>query len=140
MINIGHQFVKYGLSLLRGKFAVNTKAKDDVDALIEGTTQTGVVNSFLLADSGVLDSESGAPTRVKDGYSAVVNNELVISDGDTLIIEGTVTVQNENSIVSNQIPVSSNAQGAIGEIAYDDNYMYVCINENTWKRTPLSVW
>jgi hypothetical protein len=35
-------------------------------------------------------------------------------------------------------PNSSQSNGKIGEIAFDDEYFYVCIELNTWKRIPLT--
>jgi hypothetical protein len=140
MINIGHQFVKYGLSLLKGKFAVNTKARDDVDAIVEGTAQIGTVNTFLIADTNVLSSVSGTPNVVKGGHSAVSNNELIIADGETLIVEGTVTIKNENSVATVPVPTSAISPGVIGEIAIDDTHFYICTNVNVWKRSSLGTW
>lgn len=37
-------------------------------------------------------------------------------------------------------PPSANGNGQPGEIAWDANYMYVCVATNTWKRSPLSSW
>jgi len=37
-------------------------------------------------------------------------------------------------------PSSSSDVGIPGQTAYDDNYLYVCTDSNTWKRTALSDW
>lgn len=37
-------------------------------------------------------------------------------------------------------PLSTNSTGTEGEIAYDSNYLYVCVSNNTWKRTILATW
>jgi hypothetical protein len=37
-------------------------------------------------------------------------------------------------------PASSSATGVVGQIAWDDNYVYVCTATNTWKRAGLSTW
>jgi hypothetical protein len=37
-------------------------------------------------------------------------------------------------------PASASATGAIGEICWDANYVYVCTATNTWKRSALSAW
>ena len=37
-------------------------------------------------------------------------------------------------------PTSSGATGTQGEIAWDANYVYVCVATNTWKRAALSTW
>jgi len=37
-------------------------------------------------------------------------------------------------------PASAGATGAVGEICWDANYIYVCTTTNTWKRAALSTW
>lgn len=37
-------------------------------------------------------------------------------------------------------PVSASATGVVGQIALDANYIYVCVNTNTWKRVALTTW
>lgn len=37
-------------------------------------------------------------------------------------------------------PSSSSAYGRSGTITWDENYVYVCVGENSWKRTLLSSW
>lgn len=37
-------------------------------------------------------------------------------------------------------PANATATGDPGEIAWDANYMYVCVAANTWKRSPLATW
>lgn len=37
-------------------------------------------------------------------------------------------------------PASAGAIGTTGNIAWDSNYIYVCITTDTWKRTALSTW
>lgn len=35
------------------------------------------------------------------------------------------------------VPANSSANGVQGQIAYDSNYIYVCVTTNTWKRLSL---
>jgi hypothetical protein len=35
---------------------------------------------------------------------------------------------------------SASATGAVGEICWDSNYIYVCVATNTWKRTSIATW
>lgn len=37
-------------------------------------------------------------------------------------------------------PTSSTAPGSTGQISWDANYIYICVNTNTWKRTALTTW
>jgi hypothetical protein len=37
-------------------------------------------------------------------------------------------------------PTSSSATGAVGEMCWDSDYVYVCTASDTWKRAALSTW
>lgn len=37
-------------------------------------------------------------------------------------------------------PASINSAGRAGQIAYDDDFIYVCWSANSWKRAALSTW
>jgi len=41
---------------------------------------------------------------------------------------------------NNRTPASATASGNRGDICWDTNYIYVCVNTNTWKRTAISTW
>lgn len=43
-------------------------------------------------------------------------------------------------ITSSCAPISSSASGTAGDIAFDNDYLYVCVSANNWKRVSLSTW
>lgn len=43
-------------------------------------------------------------------------------------------------ITNPQTPASAGATGTQGQIAWDTDYLYVCIATNTWKRVALNSW
>lgn len=43
-------------------------------------------------------------------------------------------------IRSPRTPASATASGGQGEIAWDANFVYVCVAANVWRRAPLSTW
>lgn len=53
---------------------------------------------------------------------------------------GNTTLGGKFNINNTNTPASATAAGTQGDIAWDNNYFYVCIAANTWKRTPLSTW
>jgi len=38
------------------------------------------------------------------------------------------------------VPASASATGTAGEVAWDADYVYVCVATDTWKRAALSTW
>lgn len=43
-------------------------------------------------------------------------------------------------VQTSQTPASVGASGTTGEIAWDANYIYVCVASNSWKRVLISTW
>jgi len=43
-------------------------------------------------------------------------------------------------ILFTSVPLNSNSSGSAGDIAYDSNYFYICIQDNKWVRTALAQW
>lgn len=37
-------------------------------------------------------------------------------------------------------PASASASGNTGDLAWDADYVYVCVATNTWKRAPIATW
>lgn len=54
----------------------------------------------------------------------------------------TITMSNfsANLVISNTVPATSSSNGIAGTIARDESYFYVCVANNTWKRSALSTW
>ena len=90
--------------------------------------------STLFKNGVALEPETYSIT----GNSVVVNTELDI--GDTICIMSSGVTDNPNVSLSNIAPTTSNSPGYIGDIVYDNNYIYVCIATNTWRRSQLGIF
>ena len=55
-------------------------------------------------------------------------------------IYGNLSVNGNLVVNSFNIPASSNDTGIKGVISWDENYLYICVETNTWKRIALSSW
>lgn len=44
------------------------------------------------------------------------------------------------SIESPVVPVTASDRGAAGTVAWDSNYIYICVASDTWKRAAISSW
>ena len=51
-----------------------------------------------------------------------------------------VVARTLNAPVSSAAPAKSVAAGTPGQVAYDQNYLYLCVGTNTWKRLPLTAF
>jgi hypothetical protein len=61
--------------------------------------------------------------------------------GGNLNVEGDCAISgNYVRIGTDSTPASAGADGAKGMIRWDENYIYVCVATNTWKRVSISTW
>jgi hypothetical protein len=85
----------------------------------------GKTDANLLYVNGTTDSVGVGTNNPQDKLHVVGNMRVT---GDTLRLQTPKT------------PASATAVGAAGDIAWDANFMYVCVAANTWKRTTLATW
>lgn len=80
--------------------------------------------------------------RDVDGGTYTTFATLTANNTPTFDVQPTsLTVQNDHfTVTSAKTPSSATDTGTAGGIAWDSNYMYVCIASNTWKRSPLTTW
>lgn len=63
---------------------------------------------------------------------AASGSDVTIDENSNITVGGSsLTIKNSKT------PKTSRAAGVKGQIQYDTNYMYICVNANTWKRIPL---
>jgi hypothetical protein len=67
-------------------------------------------------------------------YFLVVDNKLA-----RRFSINTLSQQLSNSKVVT-VPASTTSSGNIGEMAFDENYIYICVAENTWRRMSASTF
>jgi hypothetical protein len=59
----------------------------------------------------------------------------------TLDVNGGLRVQADSiQITTSKTPSSASDTGQAGQIAWDANYLYICVATNTWKRVGLVNW
>lgn len=81
-------------------------------------------------------------------YGIGDSNQIIFNSGGTLTGSSNLTWNDNSLIISgNTLKIteprtitSSGDTGEIGEISWDENYIYICVEENTWKRTSLASW
>jgi len=107
---------------------------------------TGTGNSFSSGPSGLTGTFYNCVSDT--GFDVIVSGTLV---GCTLTVGafpvplsgGTLNFcvdanTNRINIPKSKTPTSANASGNKGDICYDDTYMYICVEVNTWKKITLT--
>jgi hypothetical protein len=98
--------------------------QDTIDNLLGGS-------SILI---GINTSTGGFSNSIAIGNEAVNTEEyqFMIGSGanpiDSIVITGTKT------------PASATDTGTKGTVCWDENYVYVCIDTDTWKRIAIATW
>jgi len=97
-------------------------------AVINGTSNIG----FATANGNAVFNINGT------NNVAVVSSNLLQIAG-SITATGNITASGLNIVLSNT-PASSSSAGVAGQIEWDQNYLYVCVATNTWKRVAISTW
>ena len=59
----------------------------------------------------------------------------------TLNPDGTLEIEGDSICVKEtKTPASAAATGTTGQIAWDSDYIYVCVATDTWVRSALATW
>jgi ribose/xylose/arabinose/galactoside ABC-type transport system permease subunit len=98
-----------------------------------------------LTNVGTLVS-TDAILILRAGANVLANLDAI----DNIVIGGTTPVAGSFStlgvttgqinIATSSTPASATATGTTGDIAWDSDYIYVCVATDTWKRTSIQTW
>jgi hypothetical protein len=105
---------------------------------------SGVVNQYLWLkkqSAGLIFA--GPPSGCGAGCSdAMPSFRTLVYDDIPLLAElsGILRDYTDDIVFSSGTIATSNTTGVAGQLRWDQNYLYVCVHENTWKRTLLSTW
>jgi hypothetical protein len=50
------------------------------------------------------------------------------------------TIANASTLAPSSIPASPNSTGTTGTVTWDNNFLYLCVATNKWRRIALSSW
>lgn len=67
-------------------------------------------------------------------------NSLVIALSQYWRELATTVNKHESGIIAVSAPAAANSAGTPGQIAYDANYVYICVANDTWKRASIATW
>ncbi len=84
---------------------------------------------------------------LNDAASAFTRSDILVVNRDGNVGVGVSVPTALLDVNSNTIrlrtartPASATAAGNTGDIAWDTNYIYVCVATNTWKRVSIATW
>jgi len=70
-----------------------------------------------------------------------LNDLLLGTDSDSANATKNFTVESlKDFIISSTVPANASDTGTAGMLAYDADYLYVCVATDTWKRVAIATW
>ena len=93
-----------------------------------------MANSYVVVNQ---ENNTVVVTNTDPDGESIVTQNLVVSSVPTVNIISPNTNPGTTTINYNQPPAASNSTGAIGEIRFDNNFIYLCVMNNVWKKIAL---
>ena len=109
---------------------------------------SGLAASYTF-EGGVADSAMGNAILDGGGATADYTGEAAIyggvagSDYSLTLSSVALTGQYEDledAPNTTPVPATANSAGQKGQMAFDNNYLYVCVANDTWRRATLNSW
>ena len=83
------------------------------------------------ANDGTGDSLRAAFVKVNSNFSNISD---IGFDAANINVTGSLVLANV------YVPTLANSTGTAGQVAYDTNFVYICVSANNWKRANLAAW
>lgn len=115
-----------------------TISTDDITCT--GNVYLGVVDSNaaqLVHIGGTI--HSNVIPHTPDNYQ-IGNTTNYFSSINIKTVKFTDGTTQNTAFKWNSVPANSTANGTVGQVAYDSDYVYVCVATNTWKRLSLGTY
>jgi len=143
---IPHLKVLYGLEIkneVGGILAhfLDTITMSGINDVLFAIKNNGTSMHKFLAQGGFITGSTFQPFLY--GHMIFCGKHIWIDSEDKMRIKATTpTIDMDGEYIGNivGVPASATANGRKGQMAYDDNFHYVCIQIDVWKRSPLTTW
>jgi hypothetical protein len=118
--------------------AGNINVGGDIEATGNISAEYFVGDGSLLTNvTALADYTNSNVAAYLPTYTGNIAN-LTVTGNAT--IEGILTASG-NVIISNvYVPTANIDPGTTGQITWDNDYVYICVAENDWKRANLAAW
>lgn len=114
------------------------------------TISTANIPAFNTLNFGTLLDISTNTSSNRTTFNLLSNSDIFLNDDGTTFATFSSTNQEiySDNLKANKFkvsalntaPSSSSDTGVLGEIRFTDEYIYVCVATNTWKRANLTTW
>ena len=103
-------------------------------------TQIGATSASAGTFTGITVTGTATIATISASAGAIDGTNIGSTTPDAGTFTTLATTGDKVSVQTAKTPASAGASGTAGDIAWDTNYIYVCVATNTWKRALLSTW
>lgn len=103
-------------------------------------TQIGATSASAGTFTGITVTGTATIATAAVSAGAIDGTNIGSTTPDAGTFTTLATTGDKVSVQTAKTPASAGASGTAGDIAWDTNYIYVCVATNTWKRALLSTW
>ena len=121
------------LKLIASEQRLSSEILKDLNSLKLMPMEQRVSTEILKRISALETSPPPAP------LDTVVNRTGDTMSG-SLGVAGLTVNADVLRVTTSKTPATAASTGTVGQIAWDTNYVYVCVATDTWKRTAISTW
>ncbi len=100
------------------------------------SSDISVYGSTLTSSEIITENISTETGNINISANIVKLNDVIVIDSEKM----SITNNGKSITFLGDVPATSTSPGNPGDFSWDENFMYVCVSENVWKRTPLSSW
>lgn len=129
-------------SIVSSNLTASKALVSDASGKVAVSTATAIEVSYLVGVTQAIQTQLNGK-QASLGYTAEnTANKNAINGYCGLDSGGKVaTAQLPASIVKwVSAPATPTSTGTAGEASYDNDYLYICVATNSWKRMPLAIW
>jgi hypothetical protein len=72
--------------------------------------------------------------------STVVHEGAFTAENKTRINDNFTALNDVAQTASATAPSAADDPGTAGQIAYEDGFLYVCVDTDTWQRVAIATW
>lgn len=123
---------------LDGKLATNgTLPAGNIIGLGPFATATNLTSTNISDFSNAVTAIAPATTNASLLTSGTLADARLSTN---VILAGNAALTNARPVAWVAVPAQTNSAGTAGQIAYTNNFLYLCVESNKWRRVLLGTW
>ena len=110
---------------------------------ISPAASTGIIQFGSQLNGQVFDFRNNKIAFDSDATNTYIKSDSITPESLQVHADQEIQLNPDQYLVYNHgaaAPTNASDSGNVGSIAWDQNYLYICIEDDVWKRVALSTW